>query len=67
VDNAHRHDKMGWDVGKRVEVIPHFRRPHVTLVWTGARRVVPKIVPRRGSVVHWDAVEKLPSELGGGL
>jgi hypothetical protein len=64
VDKAHRRGKVGWDVGKHIEVIPHFRRPHMTLVWTGAGRVVPKIVPRRGSIVHREAVEKLPSGFG---
>ena len=66
VDKAHRRGKVGWDVGKHIEVIPHFRRPHMALVWTGAGRAVPKIVPRRGSIVHREAVEKLPSGFGGG-
>jgi hypothetical protein len=66
VDKAHRRGKVGWDVGKHIEVIPHFRRPHMTLVWTGSGRAVPKIVPRRGSIVHREAVEKLPSGFGGG-
>ena len=65
VDKAHRRGKVGWDVGKHIEVIPHFRRPHMTLVWTGSGRAVPKIVPRRGSIVHREAVEKLPSGFGG--
>jgi DNA-binding protein H-NS len=52
-------------VGKHIEVIPHYRRPHMALVWTGRGRAVPKIVPRRGSVVHREAVEKLPSGFGG--
>ena len=66
VDKAHRRGKIGWDVGKHIEVIPHFRRPHMTLVWTGSGRAVPRIVPRRGSVVHREMVEKLPSGFGGG-
>ena len=66
IDKAHRRGKVGWDVGKHIEVIPHFRRPHMTLVWTGSGRTVPKIVPRRGSIVHREAVEKLPSGFGGG-
>jgi hypothetical protein len=61
MEKAHRRGKIGWDVGKHIEVIPHFRRPHMTLVWTGSGRAVPKIVPRRGSIVHREAVEKLPS------
>jgi hypothetical protein len=65
VDKAHRRGKVGWDVGRHIEVIPHFRRPHMTLVWTGHGRVTPRIVPRRGSIVHREAVEKLPSGFGG--
>ena len=42
VDKAHRRGKVGWDVGKHIEVIPHFRRPHMTLVWTGSGRAVPE-------------------------
>ena len=47
-----------------IEVIPHFRRPHMMVVWTGRGRAVPKIVRRRGSIVHREAVEKLPSGFG---
>ena len=36
------------------------RRPHMTLVWTGHGRTVPRIVPRKGSVVHREVVEKVP-------
>ena len=61
IDKAHRRGKVGWDVGRHVEVAPHYRRPHMALVWTGRGRAVPKIVPRRGSVVHREVVEKLPS------
>ena len=50
---------------EHIEVIPHFRRPHMTLVWTGAGRKVPRLVPRRGSIVHREAVEKLPSGFSG--
>ncbi len=67
VEKAHRRGKVGWDVGKHLEVIPHFRRPHMMLVWTGRGRAVPRIVPRKGSIVHREAVEKLPSGFGEGL
>ena len=60
VDKAHRRGKVGWDVGWHVEVMPHYRRPHMTLVWTGRGRAMPRIVPRRGSVVHREVVEKVP-------
>jgi hypothetical protein len=66
VDKAHRRGKIGWDVGRHIEVAPHYRRPHMALVRTGRGRAVPKIVPRRGSVVHRELVEKMPSGFGDG-
>lgn len=66
VDKAHRRGKVGWNVGRHIEVAPHYRRPHMALVWTGRGRAVPKIVPRRGSVVHRELVEKVPSGFGAG-
>ena len=66
VEKAHRRGKIGWDVGRHIEMIPHYRRPHMALVWTGSGRSVPRIVPRRGSIVHREAVEKLPSGFGEG-
>jgi len=65
IAKAHRRGKVGWNVGRRIEVAPHYRRPHMTLVWTGRGRAVPRVVPRRGSVVHREVVEKLPSGFGG--
>ena len=60
VDKARRRGKVGWDVGRRIEVMPHYRRPHMALVWTGQGRAVPKIVPRSGSIVHREIVEEVP-------
>jgi hypothetical protein len=65
VEKAHRRGKVGWDVGRQVEVLPHYRRPHMMLAWTGRGRSVPKVVPRRGSVVHREVVGKVPSGFGG--
>ena len=64
VEKAHRRGKVGWDVGRHVEVIPHYRRPHLMLAWTGTGRSVPKIVPRRGTIVHRNKVEAVPSGFG---
>ena len=64
IEKAHRRGKLGWDVGKHIEVIPHYRRPHMTLVWTGTGRAIPKIVPRKGSVVHREVVRKVPMGFG---
>ena len=65
VEKAHRRGKVGWNVGRHIEVAPHYRRPHMALVWTGTGRAIPKIVPRKGSVVHRELVEKVPSGFGG--
>jgi hypothetical protein len=64
IAKAHRRGKVGWNVGRTIEVMPHYRRPHMTLVWTGRGRTVPKIVARRGSIVHREIVEKMPSGFG---
>jgi hypothetical protein len=64
VDKAHRRGKIGWNVGRHIEVAPHYRRPHMALVWTGRGRTVPRVVSRRGSVVHRELVEKVPSGFG---
>ncbi len=65
VDKAHRRGKIGWNAGRHIEVAPHYRRRHMALVWTGHGRTVPKIVPRRGSVVHRDLAETVPSGFAG--
>jgi hypothetical protein len=61
VDKAHRRGKFGWSIGKGIEMIPHYRRPHPALVWTGEGRTVPKIILRKGSIIHRDAVESIPT------
>ena len=61
IEKSHRRGKVGWIVGAKLEVIPHVRRPHPAIMWTGKGRAVPKVVFRKGSIVHRKAVEKLPS------
>lgn len=65
IDRAKRRGKYGWNVGKGIEVVPHIRRPHPALVWTGHGREVPRIVMRKGSVVHREIVTKLPTGFQG--
>ena len=56
---------VGWNVARHIEVAPHYRRPHMALVWTSRGRAVPKIVPRQGSIVHRGKVEEVPSGFEG--
>ena len=61
MDRAHRRGKVGWNIGRGIEVIPHYRRPRPALVWTGHGRTAPKIVMRKGTIVHRSAVEHVPT------
>ena len=66
LEKAQRRGKIGWTVGRRIQVAPHYRRPHMALVWIGRGRAVPRVVPRRASVVHRKLGENVPSGFGGG-
>ena len=61
MERARQKGKRGWDVGRGVEVVPHYRRPHPALVWTGTGRQIPKIVMRSGAVVHRSVVGAVPA------
>lgn len=61
VARAKRRGKFGWTVGRKIEVIPHIRRPHLALFHTGPHGAVPQILPRKGSVIHREIVEKVPT------
>ena len=65
VDRAHRRGKLGWNVGEKIEVMPHYRRPHPALVWTGRGRSQPRIVLRKGSVVHREVLARVPTGFDG--
>lgn len=64
IDRAKRRGKHGWDLGKGVESLPHWRRPHPALVWTGKGRNDPKIVFRKGSIVHREKIVEVPTGYG---
>ncbi len=65
VERAKRRGKVGWNVGKGIEVIPHVRRPHPALMHTGHGRTVPRIVLRKGSVIHREVVTHVPTGFHG--
>lgn len=60
-DKAKRRGKFGFSLGAQIEKAPHFRRPHLATVWTGQGRKVPKVVMRKGSVVHREKIETVPT------
>lgn len=61
IDRAHRRGKIGWDIGKNIEVSPHFRRPHFAIRWTGKGKETPKVVPVSGCVVKRVLASKVPT------
>lgn len=58
---ARRRGKFGWSIGYNMEVSPHYRSAHLARVWTGTGRTTPKIVLRKGTVVHRQKLTTLPS------
>jgi hypothetical protein len=65
LDKAVRKGKIAYDLGKEIEVAPHVRRPHPALYWTGKGRTIPKVVFRKGAIVHRDKVKSVPSGFDG--
>jgi hypothetical protein len=66
VERAKKRNKFGFNIGKDIEVIPHMRRPHPALMHTGHGRMIPRIVMRKGSVIHREAVVRVPTGFQGG-
>jgi hypothetical protein len=65
IDKAHRRGKVGWLVGRDLEMSPHYRRAHFALFWTGSGRHTAKVVWRKGTVVHREKVVTVPTgEMG---
>lgn len=60
VERAQRRGKVGWIIGRKMESIPHYRRPHLAIRWTEKGRSVPRIVPIKGSVVHRKKITDVP-------
>lgn len=61
IDRARRRGKYGFNLGAELEVIPHYRRPHLAVVWTGKGRTTAKVVTRKGSVVHREKLSSVPT------
>jgi len=59
---ARRIGKVGWNIGKNLEIIPHFRRPHWAIRHFGPKgNSVPKVVKVKHSVVHRDRLTTVPN------
>lgn len=61
IEKARRRGKHGYRLGAKLEVIPHVRRPHPALYWTGKGRSVPVIRMRKGAIVHRSKLSSIPT------
>ena len=61
VEKAKKRGKYGWTVGRDIECLPHIRRPHFAVRWTGKGGAVPKVVPVKGSVVKRKSMTDVPT------
>lgn len=56
-----RRGQRGYHIGKHMELIPHFRRPHPAVFWTGAGRKTARVVMRSGCLVKRQLLTKSPT------
>lgn len=61
IEKARRRGLVGWEIGRHVEVMPHIRRPHFAIRWTGSGRIIPKLTAIKGSVIHKAAITTVPT------
>lgn len=64
IERAHRKGKMGWDIGRKIEIAPGFRSPHFAIRWMGrGPDVVKKAVvrPIKGCLVRRGALLEVPT------
>jgi hypothetical protein len=61
VEKARRRGTVGWDIGRHVEVVPHYRRPHFGIRHTGPGRKIPRVRPIKGSIVHKKKIGDMPT------
>lgn len=62
VERAHRRGKVGWIIGRQVEVSPHYRRAHFGIRWKGkGTDKKPELVPVKGCVVKRHKMSEVPT------
>jgi hypothetical protein len=56
-----RRGQRGWHLGRKLETIPHYRRPHPALYWTGKGGKTPRVIFRSGAIVNREILTKVPT------
>lgn len=65
IQRAAKRGQFGFDIGKDIELSPHFRRPHFAIRWTGKGGEVPKLVPVKGCVINEKLMTSVPTGYDG--
>lgn len=61
IERAKRNGKFGFNIGKDVEISPHYRRPHFALRWTGLGGKIPRLVPVKGAFIRKGVLGEVPT------
>lgn len=61
LERAKKRGNFGFDLGRDVEVSPHFRRPHFAIRWTGKGSAVPRLVPVKGAIINEGLITNVPT------
>lgn len=61
IDKAKRRGKFGFSLGKKLESIPHTRRPHMYWQAYGPKHSLRRYRTRKGSVIHKDKITNVPT------
>ncbi len=67
IEKASRRGKVGFAIGKHVEVAPGFRRPHFGIRWCGKGRTDPRVRPIKGCLVRKRVITEVPTDWLGPL
>jgi hypothetical protein len=61
LERAKKRGNFGFDLGRDVEVSPHFRRPHFAIRWTGKGSAIPRLVPVKGAIINEGLITNVPT------
>lgn len=60
IEKAKNRGMFGWSIGKRIEVSPHVRLPHLGYRWKGKGRSELALVPISGCIVNKKKINEVP-------
>jgi len=61
IEAAIRNGINGFDIGRDMHMMPHFRRPHYGFRWCGPGKTELKLRKIKGAIIHRDKIDAIPS------